>query len=212
VLGTGTPLGETYSALQSMALSLKERGILLCVSSKNDEAIALDAFRSHSEMVLKEQDIVVFRVNWDDKAANIKAISDTIDLGLDSFVFLDDNLPSASGCGMRCPRSRFPNCRKIPANGYRCCRPPDISSSRVFQGKTSFAPASTRPMRAAPHNWSGETILQHLVQQARAAGITDLIGRYIPTAKNGLVRDHFSKLGFTRTDAQPSGEPRGGWR
>jgi HAD superfamily phosphatase (TIGR01681 family) len=91
VLGTGTPLGETYSALQRMALSLKERGILLCVSSKNDEAIALDAFRSHPEMVLREEDIVVFRVNWDDKAANIKAIADTIDLGLDSFVFLDDN-------------------------------------------------------------------------------------------------------------------------
>ena len=83
--------GEAHSALQRMALSLKERGIILCVSSKNDETIALDAFRNHPEMILKEDDIVAFRVNWDDKAANIKAISDAIDLGLDSFVFLDDN-------------------------------------------------------------------------------------------------------------------------
>jgi predicted enzyme involved in methoxymalonyl-ACP biosynthesis len=51
-----------------------------------------------------------------------------------------------------------------------------------------------------------ETILQYLVQRARAAGITELIGHYIPTAKNGLVRDHFSKLGFVRIDAQPGGE------
>src|SRR5260370_32229329 len=42
-------------------------------------------------MILREEDIVAFRVNWDDKAANIKAIADMIDLGLDSFVFLDDN-------------------------------------------------------------------------------------------------------------------------
>ncbi len=80
-LGNGSPLGEAYSALQRMALSLKERGIILCVSSKNDEAIALDAFRNHPEMILKEDDIVAFRVNWDDKAANIKAIADTIRSG-----------------------------------------------------------------------------------------------------------------------------------
>ena len=43
-----------------------------------------------------------------------------------------------------------------------------------------------------------EAILQYLVQQARAAGITEMIGRYIPTAKNGLVRDHFSRLGFAQ--------------
>ena len=91
VLGSGSPLGEAHAALQRMALSLKQRGIILCVSSKNDEAIALDAFRNHPEMILKEDDIVAFRVNWEDKAANIKAIADAIDLGLDSFVFLDDN-------------------------------------------------------------------------------------------------------------------------
>src|SRR4051812_13161636 len=90
-LGTGTPTGETYVALQRMALGYKERGIILCVSSKNDETIALDAFRNHPEMVLKDEDIVAFRVNWDDKAANIKALSEMIDLGLESFVFLDDN-------------------------------------------------------------------------------------------------------------------------
>ena len=82
-LGNGSALGEAHSALQRMVLSLKERGVILCVSSKNDEAIALDAFRNHPEMILKEEDIVAFRVNWEDKAANIKAIADAIDLGLD---------------------------------------------------------------------------------------------------------------------------------
>jgi predicted enzyme involved in methoxymalonyl-ACP biosynthesis len=51
-----------------------------------------------------------------------------------------------------------------------------------------------------------ETILQYLVGQARQREITAIIGRYIPTAKNGLVRDHFSRLGFVQTDSQEDGE------
>ena len=51
-----------------------------------------------------------------------------------------------------------------------------------------------------------EAILQHLVRTARAAGASELIGRYIPTARNGLVRDHFAKLGFISIGAEPGGE------
>ena len=51
-----------------------------------------------------------------------------------------------------------------------------------------------------------EAILQHLVRQARAAGASELIGRYIPTARNGLVRDHFAKLGFTKAGGEAGGE------
>ena len=51
-----------------------------------------------------------------------------------------------------------------------------------------------------------ETILQYLVEQARQRGITAIIGRYIPTAKNGLVLDHFSRLGFDHTGSQENGE------
>src|SRR5260370_10273462 len=47
-----------------------------------------------------------------------------------------------------------------------------------------------------------ETILQYLVEQARVRGITEIVGRYIPTAKNGLVHDHFEKLGFAQTGSQ----------
>ena len=55
-----------------------------------------------------------------------------------------------------------------------------------------------------------ETILQYLVGHARLRGITAIIGRYIPTTKNGLVRDHFSRLGFVQTGAQEDGETT--WR
>jgi len=55
-----------------------------------------------------------------------------------------------------------------------------------------------------------EAMLQCLVAQARLKGITEIVGRYIPTARNGLVRDHFAKLGFERIEEQPGGETT--WR
>ncbi len=91
LLGPGSPVGEAHCALQAMAKELRDRGIVLCVSSKNEESVALDAFRTHPEMVLVEEDIAVFQINWTDKAANLQALSDILNLGLDSFVFLDDN-------------------------------------------------------------------------------------------------------------------------
>ncbi|MDD1518429.1 haloacid dehalogenase [Bradyrhizobium sp. WBAH10] len=91
LLGPGSPVGEAHCALQAMAKELRDRGIVLCVSSKNEESVALDAFRTHPEMVLVEEDIAAFQINWTDKAANLQALSEILSLGLDSFVFLDDN-------------------------------------------------------------------------------------------------------------------------
>jgi FkbH-like protein len=90
-LGGGSALGESHRDIQLMAKDLRQRGIVLCVSSKNEESVALDAFRTHPEMVLTEDDIAMFQINWSDKAANIKAMSESLSLGLNSFVFLDDN-------------------------------------------------------------------------------------------------------------------------
>jgi FkbH-like protein len=303
-LGSGSPLGEAHSALQRMALSLKERGIILCVSSKNDEAIALDAFRNHPEMILNEDDIVAFRVNWDDKAANIKAIADTIDLGLDAFVFLDDNPAERKRVRDALPAVAVPELPEDPsdwlsvfqaagyfeqggfskedrlragfykANVLRAAQLERIGDhddylrslgmtlsvaafdsagrKRIAQliaksnqfnlttrrySEAEIAAMQTKPdifalqarledifgdngmisvvmCRQTGQRWEvdswimscrvlgrrvEETILQYLVGQARQRGITEIIGRYIPTAKNGLVRDHFSRLGFAQT-------------
>jgi len=61
------------------------------VSSKNDEAVALQPFREHPDMLLKEEHISVFQANWQDKASNIKLIAQQLNIGSDSLVFLDDN-------------------------------------------------------------------------------------------------------------------------
>jgi len=307
VLGSGSPLGEAHAALQRMALSLKQRGIILCVSSKNDETIALDAFRNHPEMILKEDDIVAFRVNWEDKAANIKAIADAIDLGLDSFVFLDDNpaerkrvrdaLPSvavpelpedpsdwlmviqAAGYFEQTSFSREDQLRAgfykanalraaqmerignhddylrslgmrlsiAPFDGPGCKRIAQlISKSNQFNLTTRrYSDAEITALQSDPDaitvqarledifgdngmistvicrrdgqrcdvdSWImscrvlgrrvEEAILGHLVAQVRLLGLTEIIGRYIPTARNELVRDHYSRLGFAQIAAE----------
>jgi FkbH-like protein len=87
----GDPTGEAHLAVQRLALDLRQRGIVLAVSSKNIDEVARAPFEQHPEMLLKLDHIAVFQANWNDKATNIQAIAEELSLGLDSLVFLDDN-------------------------------------------------------------------------------------------------------------------------
>ena len=91
VLGEGSALGEAFLAFQHYARDLSRRGIVLAVCSKNDEANAFEPFERHPEMVLRRTDIACFIANWDDKAANLRRIAESLNIGLDSLVFADDN-------------------------------------------------------------------------------------------------------------------------
>ena len=91
IIGQGDPHGEAFLSVQGAALALRERGIVLAVSSKNSDEIARLPFRQHPEMLLRENHVAVFQANWNDKATNIRAIAEELSLGLDSLVFLDDN-------------------------------------------------------------------------------------------------------------------------
>jgi FkbH-like protein len=258
-------------------------------------------------MTLREDDIVAFRVNWDDKAANIKAISDAIELGLDSFVFLDDNPAERKRVRDALPSVAVPELPEDPgdwlpvlqaagyfeqagfskedqlragfykANALRAAQmerigdhndyllslgmtlsiaPFDsagrkrisqlISKSNQFNLTTCrYSEAEIEAMqsnadvfaiqarledifgnngmisavicRQTGQSWEVDTwimscrvlgrrveeaLLQYLVQQARLRGISEIIGRYIPTARNGLVRDHYGGLGFVQTGSQ----------
>jgi FkbH-like protein len=90
-LGQGSPEGEAYAAFQAYVKQLAARGVVLAASSKNDPAIALEAFERHPEMVLKREDIAVFEANWGDKPAALQRIARELEFGLDALVFFDDN-------------------------------------------------------------------------------------------------------------------------
>jgi FkbH-like protein len=90
-LAQGDATGEAYLSVQRYALELRQRGIVLAVSSKNTDETARLPFRKHPEMLLREEHFAVFQANWNDKPTNIKAIAGELSLGLDAMVLLDDN-------------------------------------------------------------------------------------------------------------------------
>lgn len=91
VLDPNDAEGEAFRAFQSYILELKQRGIILAVCSKNDIENAKEPFEKNENMILKLGDISSFVANWNDKASNLKLISQELNIGTDSLVFFDDN-------------------------------------------------------------------------------------------------------------------------
>lgn len=90
-VGHGLGIGKAFTEFQQWVKKLRERGIIICVCSKNDEDKAKEAFEKNPEMVLRLEDISVFIANWENKADNIRTIQSILNIGFDSMVFLDDN-------------------------------------------------------------------------------------------------------------------------
>jgi len=90
-VGHGLGIGKAFTEFQQWVKKLKNRGIIICVCSKNDEDKAKEPFVKNPEMVLKLDDISVFVANWENKADNIRTIQQILNIGFDSMVFLDDN-------------------------------------------------------------------------------------------------------------------------
>ena len=306
VLGQGSATGEAYLAVQRMALALRARGVVLAVCSKNEEANARAPFREHPDMLLREEHIAVFQANWTDKAANLRAIAETLNIGVDALVFLDDNPAERMQVRRALPLVAVPElpedpalyARTLAAAGYfeavsfskedrqraemyqanaqraaalsasgdvgaylasldMVCTidvVDDVARTRVAQliNKSNQFNLTTRryseaELVAAIRNpakhvvqvrlvdrfgdngviavliadkasdaWEIDTwlmscrvlgrrveeaCLAHLAAAARAAGARALIGRYIPSPKNGMVKDHYGKLGFSQDSA-----------
>lgn len=83
--------GKHYIEFQKKLLKIKEKGILLCICSKNNEQDAKEVFDNHPEMFLKWDDFVIRKINWNNKANNITEIAQELNIGADSIVFIDDN-------------------------------------------------------------------------------------------------------------------------
>jgi FkbH-like protein len=77
--------------VQQIAVYLSKRGVIVGICSKNNEKDVLDVFKNHKDMVLKEAHIVIKKINWEDKASNLIAIGNELNIGLNSLVFVDDS-------------------------------------------------------------------------------------------------------------------------
>ena len=83
--------GKAYAFFQKSLHQLSKAGVILTVCSKNNEDDVVEAWDKNPFMVLKKEHFAAYRINWQDKASNIKELAEELSLGLDSFVFVDDN-------------------------------------------------------------------------------------------------------------------------
>ncbi|MDB9846667.1 HAD-IIIC family phosphatase [Flavobacteriaceae bacterium] len=83
--------GNAFTEFQKSIINLKNSGIILSICSKNNESDVLEAWDKNPNIIIKKSDISSYRINWNNKADNIREIADELNIGLDSMVFIDDN-------------------------------------------------------------------------------------------------------------------------
>ncbi len=89
-LGPDYP-GSAFAAFQRRVLDLYHRGIVLCIASKNEPGTVQEALEKHPNMVLRPRNFAAMRVNWEPKPKNLQELAADLNLGIDSFVFMDDS-------------------------------------------------------------------------------------------------------------------------
>jgi FkbH-like protein len=160
-LGGHDPIGEAFADLQEALLALRRRGVLLAIASKNDEQVALEAIRSHPEMRLGEHDFVAWRIDWNDKAANIASLTEELNLGLQSVVFLDDNPAERARVAEELPEVLVP---ELPRDKTRY--------AQIVRSLTCFdTTAVNTEDRARTELYAAER--QRTAEQATAASLDD---------------------------------------
>jgi len=115
--GQGSGEGEAYLAFHRYLKELQQRGIVLAVCSKNLEEHARKPFEERDDMVLRLSDFSCFVANYNTKADNLRTIAQQLDLGLDSFVFVDDNPAERAIVRRYVPQVAVPDLPEDPA-GY----------------------------------------------------------------------------------------------
>ena len=181
-IGQGSALGEGYTAFQDYCRELSRRGIILAVCSKNDEANALEPFENHPDMVLRRGDIASFVANWSDKAGNIRAIAEELNIGLDSLVFIDDNPFERNLVRQELPMVAVPEVSDDPV-GY----PVALSDAGYFEGL-----AVTDEDRERSGQYQGNK-----ARDALKASATDLPA-YLRGLEMELIARPFDRVGLQR--------------
>ncbi len=125
-------LGHAFSEFQMWLKELQKRGIILAVCSKNEEETAKEPFLKHPEMVLHMEDIAMFVANWEDKASNIKRIQETLNIGMDSIVFFDDNPFERNLVKSMIPDITVPNLPEDPSQYLKYIKSLNLFETSVY--------------------------------------------------------------------------------
>ncbi len=119
-VGHHVTVDEPARFLQSFFAAKKDEGMVLCLCSKNELSTVEEVFSQNDGMVLSWDDVATHRVNWEPKHANLRSLGKELNLGLDSFVFLDDSAAECNEIELHCPEV------------FSICLPADITSIPQF--------------------------------------------------------------------------------
>jgi FkbH-like protein len=174
-LGQGDPESEAFTAFQRYVKGLRDRGVLLATCSKNEDSVAREVFLKHPGMVLQLTDISCFIANWQDKATNLRAIAQQLDIGLDSLVFIDDEPAERALIRRAFPEVVVPEMPDDPAEyiqsleKHRCFQ--IVSLAREDLERADYYRANSGRTAAASSSNSLEEFLASLDMVARVAPV-----------------------------------------
>ena len=183
VLGQGNAVGEAYVDFQRYCVALASRGVILAVCSKNDEANARLPFAQHPEMVLRESDIACFVANWQDKASNLRQIAATLNIGIDSLVFADDNPAERALIRRELPSVQVPELPADPALYADI-----VARAGYFEG-----------LRVTAEDQERSRQYQANAKRARLAEDVTDIESYLESLAMQLTIEPFTEVGIART-------------
>jgi FkbH-like protein len=125
-------MGLAFQRVQIALLELKARGVLLAICSKNDQVNVTDVLQNHPDMILRLDDFAACIANFGDKASNILAIREKLNLGLDSFVFLDDTAFERALVRKAFPAIQVPELSVDPADFVN-----DLARWNLFEARSA---------------------------------------------------------------------------
>ncbi len=170
-LGGHSLKGEAFLAFQRRLKALTRRGIVLALASKNDEAVALEAITRHPDMALTRDDFAGWRIDWNDKAENIRALLADLNLGPRHAVFIDDNPAERGRVAEAFPDMLVPDWPADPTlyasalDALPCFDTVSLTDEDRARAKSY---AAERGRRAAAQNQSPEAWLESLAVTIRA--------------------------------------------
>lgn len=136
--------GAAYQELQRAVLDLYQRGVILAVCSKNNLDEAIEAIKGHPGMVLQLDHFAALRINWQDKASNLREIAHELNIGTDALAFIDDNPVECAWVRENCPEVTVIQLPREPMKYAQALR-----DSMVFERLTLTAEDKERGRRYA---------------------------------------------------------------
>ncbi len=201
-IGSEIPQGQSFYDFQNYCKELQQMGVLLAINSKNEYKNAIDGL-NHPSCVLKPENFVSIKANWNSKDQNLNDISEELSLGLDSFVFVDDNPAEREIVKQRLPMVAVPNMesaensiRIIEGSGY--FEFTEQSDEDLFKTEQYRARAEAKSLAKSFNSY--EDYLESLGMRAVISGFEPIAIRRIVQLTNKTNQFNLTTLRCAESD------------